>query len=108
MILSELAPDHARSLVGLGAVRDRFGETDEAIELTRRALELDPERSTALGNLAMYLSRDPATLDEAREHAELAGELAADRAGAWARLSMVCEAQDAQACIERAKAALRR
>jgi hypothetical protein len=108
MILSELAPDHARSLVGLGAVRDRFGETDEAIELTRRALELDPERSTALGNLAMYLSRDPATLDEARELAELAVELAADRAGAWARLSMVCEAQDDQACIERAKAALRR
>jgi hypothetical protein len=108
MILSEVDPDHARSLVGLGAVRDRFGETDEAIELTRRAIELDPERSTALGNLAMYLSRDAATLDEARELAELAVELAADRAGAWGRLQMVCEAQADQACIDRAKAALGR
>jgi tetratricopeptide (TPR) repeat protein len=103
MILSEVDPDHARSLVGLGAVRDRFGETDEAIELTRRAIEIDPERSTALGNLAMYLSRDPATLEEARELAELAVELAADRAGAWGRLLMVCEAQADQACIDRAK-----
>lgn len=108
MILSEVDSDHARSLVGLGAVRDRFGETDEAIELTRRAIEIDPERSTALGNLAMYLSRDDATLDEARELAELAVELAADRAGAWGRLLMVCEAQADQACIDRAKAALRR
>jgi hypothetical protein len=108
MILSEVDPDHARSLVGLGAVRDRFGETDEAIELTRRAIDLDPERSTALSNLAMYLSRDPATLEEARELAELAVELAADRANAWARLLMVCEAQGDQPCIERAKAALAR
>lgn len=108
MILSEVDPDHARSLVGLGAVRDRFGETGEAIELTRRAIEIDPERSTALGNLAMYLSRDPATLQEARELAELAVELAADRAGAWGRLLMVCEAQGDQACIDRASAALRR
>lgn len=108
MILSEVDPDHARSLVGLGAVRDRFGETKEAIELTRRALELDPERSTALSNLAMYLSRDPATLPEARELAELAVELAADQAGPWARLIMVCEAQGDQECVARAKAALER
>ena len=108
MILSEVDPDHARSLVGLGAVRDRFGETNEAIELTRRAIELDPERSTALSNLAMYLSRDPATLAEARELAELAVELAADRSGAWARLLMVCEAQGDQVCVDRASAALRR
>jgi tetratricopeptide (TPR) repeat protein len=106
MILTEVDPDHARALVGLGAVRDRFGETDEAIELTRRAIEIDPERSTALGNLAMYLSRDPGTLDEARELAELAVELAADRAGAWGRLLMVCEVQGDQACIERASKAL--
>jgi tetratricopeptide (TPR) repeat protein len=108
MILSEVDSDHARSLVGLGAVRDRFGETGEAIELTRRAIEIDPERSTALSNLAMYLSRDPATLEEARELAELAVELAADRAAAWGRLLMVCEAQGDQLCIDRATAALQR
>lgn len=108
MVLSEVDPDHSRSLVGLGAVRDRFGETDEAIELTRRAIELDPERSTALSNLAMYLSRDPAALPEARELAELAVELAADRSTAWVRLLMVCEAQRDQACIDRANEALGR
>ncbi len=108
MILSDVDPDHARSLVGLGAVRDRFGETDEAIELTRRAIEIDPERSTALSNLAMYLSRDPETLPEARELAELAVELAANQPGPWLRLRMVCEAQRDQACIDRTSTALER
>ncbi|KIG15938.1 hypothetical protein DB30_05129 [Enhygromyxa salina] len=105
-ILDRVLPDHARSLIGLGAVRDRFGETKEAIELTRRALALDPERPTALSNLALYLSRDPATLDEARELAELSIELAADKRSGWSRLLLVCQAQQDQACIERAAAHL--
>jgi hypothetical protein len=45
-------------------------------------------------------------LPEARELAELAVELAADRSGAWTRLMMVCEAQGDQVCVDRAKAAL--
>ncbi|PRQ00543.1 protein O-mannosyl-transferase family [Enhygromyxa salina] len=105
-ILDQVLADHSRSLIGLGAVRDRFGETKEAIELTRRALELDPERPTALSNLALYLSRDPATLDEARELAELSVELAADKRSGWSRLLLVCQAQQDQACIERAAARL--
>ncbi|PRQ02227.1 hypothetical protein ENSA5_25620 [Enhygromyxa salina] len=108
LILDHVQPEHPRALIGLGAVRDRFGHTDEAIELTRRALEIDPERPTALANLALFLSREPATLAEARELAELAVELAADKRSVWSRLLLVCRAQDDAACIERAAAALDR
>jgi tetratricopeptide (TPR) repeat protein len=108
LILDEVLADHPRSLVGLAAIRDRFGDTDEAIALTRAALERDPERPTALANLALYLSRDPATLDEAREQAELAAELAADLPGPWKRLSLICRTQDDEACMRRTEAALDR
>lgn len=107
-ILAEVLPDHPRSLVGLAAIRDRFGDTDEAIELTRRALERDPERPTALANLALYLSRDPATLDEARELAELAVELAADMPSTWTRLAMICRTQTDEVCVARCELALAR
>lgn len=103
-ILSAVQPDHPRSLIGLAAVRDRLGDGDEAIALTRRALELDPERATALTNLALYLSRDAATLDEARELAELAVELASDSPSTWARLEMICSTQSDAACIARCDA----
>lgn len=108
LILDEVLAEHPRSLIGLGAVRDRFGKTDEAIELTRRALELDPERPTALANLALYLSREPGTLDEARELAELAAELAADKPSVWARLLLVCQTQQDPDCIARAQERLDR
>ncbi len=107
-ILAEVDPDHPRALIGLGAMRDYFGHTDEAIALTRRALELDPERSTALTNLAFYLARDPATLPEARELVELAVELAADQRGVWMRLLLVCQQQADTECVERAEARLAR
>ena len=48
LILDEVHPAHPQSLIGLGAVRDRFGETEEAIALTKRALELDPRNASAL------------------------------------------------------------
>jgi tetratricopeptide (TPR) repeat protein len=105
LILAELGPS-PRVLIGLGAMRDYFGQTDEAIALTRLALELDPERATALGNLAFYLARDPTTLPEARELAELAVELAADQRGVWSRLLLVCQAQADDACIARVEARL--
>ncbi|MCA9707765.1 MAG: DUF2723 domain-containing protein, partial [Myxococcales bacterium] len=50
---------HASALVTLAALRDRVGDRDGAIALTRRALELEPGRHAALTNLALYLSRDP-------------------------------------------------
>jgi len=106
LILAELAPEHPRSLIGLAATRDYFGKTDEAIALTRRALELDPERTTALANLALFLARDPSTLPEARELAELAVELAADQRGPWLRLLLVCQAQADADCVARAEARL--
>ncbi|MFO7562703.1 MAG: DUF2723 domain-containing protein [Enhygromyxa sp.] len=106
LILTEVLPEHPRSLVGLAATRDYFGKTDEAIALTRRVLELDPGRTTALANLAFYLARDPATLPEARELAELAVELAADRPKLWKRLLFVCSAQADAACVARAEARL--
>jgi tetratricopeptide (TPR) repeat protein len=106
LILDEVVPEHPRALIGLGAMRDYFGHTDEAIALTRRALELDPERPTALGNLAFYLARDPASLFEARELAELAVELAADQRGLWMRLLLVCQAQADDACVARVEARL--
>jgi tetratricopeptide (TPR) repeat protein len=107
-ILDEVLADHPRSLVGLAAIRDRFGDTDEAITLTRAALERDPERPTAIANLALYLSREPATLDEARELAELAVELAADLPSTWKRLGLICRTQADQACMARVDAALDR
>ena len=105
-ILAEVLPDHVRALIGLAAMRDYFGHTDEAIRLTRRALELDPERITALTNLAFYLARAPEGLAEARELSELAVELAADQRGTWKRLLLVCQAQADDACVARAEARL--
>ncbi|WP_157595143.1 protein O-mannosyl-transferase family [Plesiocystis pacifica] len=106
LILDEVDPDHPRSLIGLAAAEDRFGETRRAIELTRRALELDPERSTAAANLALYLSRDEGGLEQARELAELAVELAADKRSNWSRLLQVCQAQGDGECEARAQAKL--
>ncbi len=105
-ILTEVSADHPRSLVGLAAVRDRFGATDEAIVLTRAALERDPERPTAISNLALYLARDDETLAEARELAELAVELAADMPSTWKRLSLICRTQQDEECRIRVEAAL--
>ncbi|MFV8752364.1 protein O-mannosyl-transferase family [Nannocystaceae bacterium ST9] len=106
MILDEVLADHPRSLVGLAAVRDRFGDTDEAIALTRAALERDPERPTALSNLALYLSREPETLAEARELAELAVELAADMPSTWNRLALICRTQTDEECLARVEVGL--
>jgi hypothetical protein len=106
LILAEVLADHPRALIGLAAMRDYFGHTDEAIRLTRLALELDPERTTALTNLAFFLARDPATLDEARTLVELAVELAADQRGTWKRLLLICQQQGDAACVARAEARL--
>jgi hypothetical protein len=81
--LDRVDPEHASALVTLAALRDRVGDTQGAIVLTRRALELEPDRMVALSNLALYLGRDPATRAEAIELAERAVALRPWRADAW-------------------------
>jgi tetratricopeptide (TPR) repeat protein len=92
---------HASALVTLAALRDRAGDRAGAIALTRRALELEPGRHAALTNLALYLSRDPATLGEALDTADRAVELRPWKADGWARLAEVrAAAGDAEGAAE--------
>lgn len=98
----------AGTLVSLGALVDRRGETQKAIALTRRALEVEPGRRLALTNLALFLSRDPSTRVEARAAAEAAAGLHPQRAGTWRRLAQVCAAMGDTACVERADARAQR
>jgi hypothetical protein len=70
--LDHVDPLHASAMVTLGSLLDRLGATPDAIAWTRRALELDSDRHTALLNLSLYLSRDPATVPEALALAERA------------------------------------
>lgn len=79
--------------VALGSLQDRFGDRLGAIASTRRALALQPGRAAALENLALYLSRDRATLDEAEEVARRAVALRPERAKGWIRLSAILEAK---------------
>ena len=103
--VSALAPG---PWVALGSLQDRFGDRQAAIASTRRALELHPGRAAALENLALYLGRDRATLDEAEEVARYAVALRPERAKGWIRLSSVLEAkgdpEGAAAARERANA----
>jgi len=90
--LEEVDPHHASAMVTLGSALDRMGATPEAIAWTRRALELEPDRHTALLNLALYLSRDPATSSEALALAEHAVALRPWKPDGWARLADLREA----------------
>ena len=85
--LEHVDPEHASGMVTLAALRDRVGDTAGAVALTRRALELEPDRPVALSNLALYLGRDPATRDEALALAERAVALRPWRADAWEGLA---------------------
>jgi len=80
--------------VALGALQDRFGDRLGAIESTRRALALAPGRAAALENLALYLARDRATLQEAEEVARRAVALRPERAKGWIRLAAVLDAKE--------------
>lgn len=91
LVVEHVDDGHASTLVTLGALRDRVGDTPGAIALTRRALTLEPGRSAALTNLALYLARDPATRDEALQTAERAAALRPWRRAVWARLAQVRE-----------------
>ncbi len=87
--LRRVRPDHAASLVAAGVVVDRRGRPDVAIELTRRALALEPHRETALTNLALYLARSPATRPEALELARRATALRPWHHAPWVRLAEI-------------------
>ncbi len=89
--LNAVDDHHPAALVTLAALRDRVGDRAGAIALTRRALVLEPGRHAALTNLALYLSRDPATHEQARAHAERAVALRPWRADGWSRLAQVLE-----------------
>src|SRR5690606_5504780 len=90
--LSQVDDRHASALVTVAALRDRVGDRAGAIALTRRALELEPGRHAALVNLALYLSRQPETRDDALDAAEQAAALRPWKADGWARLAQVREA----------------
>ncbi|MEZ4407589.1 MAG: tetratricopeptide repeat protein [Polyangiales bacterium] len=66
-----LNPEQVSAYTNLGVAAAREGRLDLAITLTRRALELDPERARAWRNLADFLSArgDREGADEARREA---------------------------------------
>ncbi|HET6582735.1 MAG TPA: DUF2723 domain-containing protein [Nannocystaceae bacterium] len=84
--LDHVDPLDASAMVTLAGLLDMMGATPDAIALTRRALELDPDRHTALLNLALYLSRDPTTLPEALALARRAASLRPWKTDARARV----------------------
>ena len=103
VILAEVLPDHARALIGLGAMRDYFGQTDDAIALTRRALEIDPERTTALTNLASVSLPGPDPRPRPASWPSSPSSSPPASAGVWMRLLLVCQAQQDAACVARAE-----
>jgi len=115
--LADVDPTHVGSMITLGGLFDRMGEVRSAVDWTRRALALDPERQVALLNLALYLARDPslhpdgpqAAIAEAIEMAERATRLRPWRPETWQRLAEVRAAagDEAGAAAARAEATAR-
>lgn len=101
--IEQVSDEEPGALVSLGALRDRAGDREGAIALTRRALELDPDRAVALKNLALYLGRDRETLPEAIALAERAVGLRPWRADGWILLSALYEADGDEAAAARAR-----
>jgi hypothetical protein len=91
-VLENIDGDDVSTMLSLGAVHDATGRTDSAVQLTQRALELDPGRNAALLTMALYLSRDPNTQAQALEYAERAVALRPHRVENWRRLAQVSAA----------------
>jgi len=87
--VQRVTEEQPAALVTLGALLGRAGDSASAIALTRRALELEPGRSAALRNLALYLASDPATQAEAVALAERAVALRPWERKAWSQLARV-------------------
>ncbi len=73
--MAEQQPAHADAVMLLAIILDSTDRDREAMKYYRLVIELDPERSVALNNLAMKLLDDPETLDEAFELAKRAVEI---------------------------------
>lgn len=92
-VLADVAPDEPGAMLSLAAVHDATGRSKSAIRLARKALELEPGRNGAMLSLALFLSRDPAGLDEARGLAERAAALRPHRPENWLRLAQIAGLQ---------------
>jgi hypothetical protein len=101
--LLEVMPDHAGSLVSLGAILDRAGDGERAVALTRQARLVDPAKTTALNNLALYLSRSPQTLAEALQLAQYAVDLRPWRVQGWTRLASIHATNGDEAAAKQAR-----
>jgi hypothetical protein len=66
-------PEHVGSLTNLAVARAAEGALPAAIDLTERALSLDPTRTVAWQNLLRYVSSDPARVASVRSRAGAAG-----------------------------------
>lgn len=71
-----LAPKYATFQVQLAILHDQDGESADAVQLYRRAIEVQPGHVIALNNLAFALARRPDGLTEARALARTAYALA--------------------------------
>ncbi len=108
-----LEADDARALYNLGFVRAEQGRYDEALGISRRAVEADPALTAARINLALLCQKLGRT-DEARgqlEHVASEAPLPADRARAHANLAHLLSEGDAgpelrAAALSHAEAAL--
>ncbi len=92
-VTQQVSEREAGVWVALGALQDRFGDTAAAVASTRRALALEPGRTKALTNLALYLARDRSTLDEAAQMANRAIALQPREPDGWLRLATIRELQ---------------
>ena len=68
--------DQPGLLMTVGTLRLLQGNSDEAARLLKRTVELDPRNLDALNNLAMLLSNDPKTQDQAVAYIDRALEIA--------------------------------
>jgi tetratricopeptide (TPR) repeat protein len=78
-VLASALQAHANEtelLVAIGTLRLLEGKNEEAIRLLRRTLEVDARNLGAMNNLAMVLSRDPKTQNEAIAYLDRALKIA--------------------------------
>ncbi len=98
-------PGDADSLIALGEIRSRAGETDRALEAFRAARRADPTDAVAPFDEAVVLA-NARRFDEAVEPARAAVRLAPSNPGAWNQLAWVLlnggEREEAVAVAERA------
>jgi Flp pilus assembly protein TadD len=68
--------DNLELLTSVAVQKVTEGDQSEAIRLFRRVIEIDPNHTVALNNLATLLAEQGSQLNEAREHIERAIKIA--------------------------------